>query len=86
MKKLIIPLLVLATVLWAETKLELIVHIIFPEEVYLSENEIEDFEECTDFFEQKKHIGYFFCAYDGLCRTMLDTNVLFHIQGIAFRL
>lgn len=84
MKKLIIPLLVLATVLWAETKLELIVHIIFPEEVYLSENEIEDFEECTDFFEQKKHIGYFFCAYDGLCRTMLDTNVLFGWNQMSF--
>ena len=84
MKKIIIPLLVLVTVLWAETKIELIVHIIFPEEVYLGENERLEYEECTDFFEQKKHIGYYPCAEGGLCRTMLDTNVLFGWNVLSF--
>ena len=86
MKKIIIPLLFLAAALWAEAKIELIVHIIFPEEVYLNETEIEDFEECTDFFEQKNHKygRYLGCGYDGLCRTMLDTNVLFGWNQMSF--
>ncbi len=50
MKKIIIPLLFLAAALWAEAKIELIVHIIFPEEVYLNEWKITDSEKCTDFF------------------------------------
>ena len=87
MKKIIIPLLFLVAALWAETKIELVVHIIFPEEVYLNEWEITDSEKCTDFFEQKNYDAYgryLGCGYDGLCRTMLDTNVLFAWNYYSF--
>jgi hypothetical protein len=81
MKKILILLLVFIATLWAEIKIEMAIQIdALPEELFEGvDNMEEDPEVCSAFFEKKPHdeYGYLTCDYAGLCKTMLDSNILF---------
>ena len=86
MKKIIIPLLLLATSLWAETEIKLIVRIDLPGELF-GEQQMdlidENDKECASLFtrptSKDNDIYYnFHCGtYGGVWRTVLDSNILF---------
>jgi len=80
MKKVSILLFALTAILWAKVDIEIVVHIEFPKEVFLNEDELEETSDvCKDFDEVKNarnEYGGLGCGYAGLCRSMLDSNVL----------
>ena len=85
MKKISILLLVLASLLCAEVKVETAVRIEnLPEELFLDEHNLgEDPEECLSFYKGKARNDYnsVACGFAGLCQSMLDTSVLLGWSG-----
>jgi hypothetical protein len=79
MKKILILLLVAVATLWAEIKVEMIVRIDFQKEMFSYDSIDEESEECAKFFE--KHVSTTpsgnTCGSGGLCKTALDSNILF---------
>lgn len=78
MKKILILTLVAIATLWAETKIEVAVRIDFPNEMFSYDFIDEKSEECAKFFE--KHVTTTYgntCGSGGLCKTALDSNILF---------
>ena len=78
MKKILILTLVFIATLWAETKIEVAVRIDFPNEMFSYDFIDEKSEECAKFFE--KHVTTTYgntCGSGGLCKTALDSNILF---------
>ncbi len=79
MKKILILSLVAVTTLWAEIKIEMIVRIDFQNEMFSYDSIDEESEECAKFFE--KHVSTTpsgnTCGSGGLCKTALDSNILF---------
>ncbi|MBR6449443.1 MAG: hypothetical protein IKS96_05805 [Fibrobacter sp.] len=87
MKKMLVLLFALATIVWAEIKVEKSVRINFSKDVFISENEVEETsEECLFFDKNKVRNDYdvIACGYAGLCRTMLDSNILLGWSGGFF--
>ena len=85
MKKILVEFLVLATIVWAETKIEMIVRIDFSNEMISYDFIDEKSEECAKFFE--KHVTTTYgntCGSGGLCKTALDTNILFGLSYHMF--
>ena len=85
MKKILVVFLVLATIVWAETKIEMIVRIDFQNEMISYDFIDEKSEECAKFFE--KHVTTTYgntCGSGGLCKTSLDTNILFGLSYHMF--
>ena len=86
MKKLFILLLALASFVWAEIEIEMAVRIeSFPENLFFDSDDMnkEDYEACSTFYKGKEH-GYndaVYCGYEGLCRSMLDSNILLGWNG-----
>ncbi|MBR6124561.1 hypothetical protein IKQ19_13370 [Candidatus Saccharibacteria bacterium] len=78
MKKIFILSFVAIATLWAETKIEVAVRIDFPNEMFSYDFIDEKSEECAKFFE--KHVTTTYgntCGSGGLCKTALDSNILF---------
>ena len=79
MKKILILSLVAVATLWAEIKIEMIVRIDFQKEMFSYDSIDEESEECAKFFE--KHVSTTpsgnTCGSGGLCKTALDSNILF---------
>ena len=85
MKKIFVLLFALATIVWAETKIEMIVRIDFSNEMISYDFIDEKSEECAKFFE--KHVTTTYgntCGSGGLCKTSLDTNILFGLSYHMF--
>ena len=86
MKKLFILLFVLASIVWAEIEIEMAVRIeSFPENLFFDSDDIDkiDFDACSTFYKGKVH-GYYGdvdCGDVGLCRSMLDSNILLGWDG-----
>ena len=81
MKKLFILLFFFTAILWAEIDVEMSVRIEnVPENLFIDADDMDkkDYEACSVFFEKKvrSDIVGLICGYAGLCRSMLDTNVL----------
>ncbi|MBR6454342.1 MAG: hypothetical protein IKS97_07200 [Fibrobacter sp.] len=81
MKKIFILSFVAIATLWAETKIETIVRIEnFPENLFIDIDDMDekDYEACSVFYEKKvrNDAGGIGCGVAGLCRSMLDSNVL----------
>ena len=86
MKKLFIPLLVLVSIVWAKIEIEMAVRIEnFPEDLFFDNDDMNeiDFEACSTFYKGKVHNYYdaVDCGYEGLCRSMLDSNILLGWNG-----
>lgn len=81
MKNLLILLLVLASLASAEIKIELTVRIDFSKEMLDYGNIDEKSEECVNFFNKQVRSNDYgtTCGSAGLCKTMLDSNILFGI-------
>jgi len=78
MKKILVVFLTLVSILWAEIKIEMAVRIDFPNEMFSYDFIDEKSEECAKFFE--KHVTTTYgntCGSGGLCKTALDSNILF---------
>ena len=79
MKKILILTLVAVATLWAEIQIEMIVRIDFQKEMFSYDSIDEESEECAKFFE--KHVSTTpsgnTCGSGGLCKTALDSNILF---------
>lgn len=78
MKKILILSLVAVATLWAEIKIEMIVRIDYQNEMFSYDSIDEESEECAKFFE--KHVTTTYgntCGSGGLCKTALDSNILF---------
>jgi hypothetical protein len=78
MKKILVVFLTLVSILWAEIKMEMAVRIDFPNEMFSYDFIDEKSEECAKFFE--KHVTTTYgntCGSGGLCKTALDSNILF---------
>ena len=85
MKKIIVLLFALATIVWAETKIEMIVRIDFSNEMISYDFIDEKSEECAKFFETHVTTTYGnTCGSGGLCKTALDTNILFGLSYHMF--
>jgi hypothetical protein len=85
MKKLLVPLFILATIAWAEIRIEMIVRIDFQNEMISYDFIDEKSEECAKFFE--KHVTTTYgntCGTGGLCKTALDSNILFGLSYYYF--
>ena len=86
MKKLLVPLFILATIAWAEIRIEMIVRIDFQNEMLSYDFINEKSEECAKFFE--KHVSTTpsgnTCGTGGLCKTALDSNILFGLSYYYF--
>jgi hypothetical protein len=81
MKKILILTLVAVATLWAEVKIEMIVRIDFLDEMISYDFIDEKSEECVNFFE--KHVTTTYgntCGSGGLCKTALDSNILFGLS------
>ena len=86
MKKLLILLIALASIVWAEIKVEMAVRLEnFPEDLFFDSDDMnkEDYEACSTFYKGKVHGHYeaVNCGYEGLCRSMLDSNILLGWNG-----
>ena len=86
MKKILIPLLALAVMVWAEVKIEMAVRVEnFPDNLFFDSDNMneEDYEACSMFYKGKVHDSYggVDCGYTGLCRSMLDSNILLGWNG-----
>ena len=85
MKKILILTLVAVATLWAETKIEMIVRIDFSNEMISYDFIDEKSEECAKFFETHVTTTYGnTCGSGGLCKTALDTNILFGLSYHMF--
>lgn len=85
MKKIFVLLFALATIVWAETKIEMIVRIDFSNEMISYDFIDEKSEECAKFFETHVTTTYGnTCGSGGLCKTALDTNILFGLSYHMF--
>ena len=85
MKKIFVLLFALAAIVCAETKIEMIVRIDFSNEMISYDFIDEKSEECAKFFE--KHVTTTYgntCGSGGLCKTSLDTNILFGLSYHMF--
>ena len=86
MKKILILSLVFIATLWAEIKIEMIVRIDFQNEMFSYDFIDEKSEECAKFFE--KHVSTTpsgnTCGTGGLCKTALDSNILFGLSYYIF--
>ena len=86
MKKMLMLLLALASLLSAETKIELTVRIDFSREMldygYIDEKN----EECSNFLGNQVRSNDYgsTCGSAGLCRTMLDSNILFGVAEFSY--
>ncbi len=86
MKKLFILLIALVSFVWAEIKIEMAVRVEdFPENLFFNSNDMSerDFEACSTFYKGKVHNYYdaVDCGYEGLCKSMLDSNILLGWNG-----
>ena len=86
MKKLLILLFVLAVIVGAEIKVEMAVRIEnFPEDLFFDSDDMskKDYEACSTFYKGKvlNHYESVDCGYSGLCRSMLDSNILLGWNG-----
>ena len=85
MKKVLVLLFAIATIVWAEIKIEMVVRIDFRNEMISYDFIDEKSEECAKFFE--KHVTTTYgntCGSGGLCKTSLDTNILFGLSYHMF--
>ena len=81
MKKILVLTFVAVATLWAEVKIEMIVRIDFLDEMISYDFIDEKSEECVNFFE--KHVTTTCgntCGSGGLCKTALDSNILFGLS------
>ena len=86
MKKILVLLFAIATIVWAEIKIEMAVRIEdFPENLFFDSDNMEekDYDACSVFYEGKVRnvYGGIDCGDAGLCRTMLDSNILLGWTG-----
>ncbi len=86
MKKMLILLLALTSLLYAKIDLEIAVRIEnFPENLFIDDRDIDaNLDEiCSNFYQNKvrSEYGGIGCGYAGLCRSMLDSNVLLGWTG-----
>ena len=86
MKKLFILFLALASIVWAEIEIEMAVRIEnFSENLFFDSDDMskKDFEACSTFYKGKIRDSYSYvdCGYTGLCRSMLDSNILLGWNG-----
>ena len=86
MKKILILTLVFIATLWAEIKIEIAIRIEnLPEELFFDSDDMDenDHEACSVFYKGKVRNDYggLGCGDAGLCRTMLDSNILLGWTG-----
>ena len=86
MKKIIVLLFVAVATLWAEIKVEMAIRIEdFPEELFFDSDDMDekDHEACSVFYKGKVRNDYggLGCGDAGLCRSMLDSNILLGWNG-----
>jgi hypothetical protein len=89
MKKILILSFVVVATLWAETKIEMAVRIEnFPENLFFDSDDMDegDYDACSVFYKGKVRnvYGGIACGDVGLCRTMLDSNILLGWTGGSF--
>lgn len=90
MKKILILSLVAVATLWAEIKVEMAIRIEnLPEKMFEIYNMDDKNGECAIYNGKRIKSGYGACGEDGLCTTILDSNILFgwtwlYNEGIEF--
>ena len=90
MKKILVLTFVAVATLWAEIKIEMIVRIEnFPEKVFEIYNMDDKNGDCAVYNGKRIKSGYGACGDDGLCTSIIDSNILFgwtwlYNDGIEF--
>jgi hypothetical protein len=78
MKKILVVFLTLASILWAEIKIEIAIRIDnLPEKIFEIYNMDDKNGDCSIYNGKRIKSGYGACGYNGLCAAILDSDILF---------